>query len=167
MLLRVLALLALMVTSSACGWLLDAEADQTVGAMGMTSDLMTVLTLVNEARASERLCGDVAYQAVPPLSLDDRLVAAAQAHSLDMDRNGFMAHTGSDGSTLAERVEREGYAWRRLGENVARGFDDPAVVMAAWLDSPGHCINLMQPDVSDIGLGRAGSSWTQVFAAPR
>ena len=93
-------------------------------------------------------------------------MAAAQRHSTDMDTTGFMGHTGSDGSTLSLRVEREGYAWRALGENVARGYVTPEAVMSAWLASDGHCANVMNPAFDELGLGLEGWSWTQVFARP-
>ena len=130
-------------------------------------DLQRLHALVNEARAQARTCGDVAYAAAPALALEHRLMAAAQKHSVDMHEHGFMSHTGSDGSTLSERVEREGYAWTRLGENVAWGYTTPESVMAGWLTSPGHCANLMRTDYTELGLGREGNHWTQVFAQPR
>jgi len=123
--------------------------------------------LVNEARASPRTCGARgSFEAAQPLALEARLMVAAQRHSDDMHANGFMSHTGSDGSTLAQRVEREGYAWRALGENVARGYVTPEGVMSAWLASDGHCANVMNPAFVELGLGLEGWSWTQLFARP-
>ena len=123
--------------------------------------------LVNAARAEQRSCGtEGVFAAAAPLTLDARLMAAAQKHSADMHQHGFMSHIGSDGSTLRQRVEREGYAWRRLSENVAWGYAMPEGVMAAWLGSDGHCANIMDPQVSELGLGLEGVRWTQVFAKP-
>jgi uncharacterized protein YkwD len=137
------------------------------GAPPMQSELVTILTLVNDARSASRTCGATSFGATHPLRFDERLNAAAQAHSADMHENGFMGHTGSDGSRLGDRVEREGYDWARLAENVAQGYTSPEAVMSAWLASPGHCRNLMHPGVTQIGLGLEGRSWTQVFARPR
>lgn len=86
--------------------------------------------------------------------------------SLDMHEHGFMRHTGSDGSSPADRVEREGYAWRRLSENVASGYPTPEAVMAAWLGSDGHCANIMDARVTELGLGLEGVRWTLLFARP-
>ena len=130
-------------------------------------DLQRLHTLVNEARAEARTCGEAAHAAAPPVALESRLMAAAQKHSVDMHEHGFMSHTGSDGSTLPERVEREGYAWSQLGENVARGYTTPESVMAGWLGNPGHCTNLMRSGYTELGLGRSDAYWTQVFAVPR
>ena len=123
--------------------------------------------LVNAARAEQRTCGSQGvFAAAAPLTLDGRLIAAAQKHSVDMHEHGFMSHAGSDGSSPSDRVEREGYAWRRLSENVASGYTTPEAVMAAWLGSDGHCANIMDGGVTDLGLGLEGVRWTQVFARP-
>lgn len=132
----------------------------------LPGELPALLTLVNEARAEARTCGSTLYAATHPLTLEPRLTAAAQAHSVDMHTNGFMSHTGSDGSGPSDRVEREGYDWRRLSENVAWGYGSAASVMGGWLGSAGHCRNIMDPNVTELGLGLSGSSWTQVFARP-
>jgi uncharacterized protein YkwD len=123
--------------------------------------------LVNEARSHPRSCGDQPFAATAPLLLDVRLVVAAQEHSDDMHAAGFVGHVGSDDSTLRERVERQGYDWWRIAENVARGQRSADQVMAGWLASAGHCANLMNPEFQHLGLGLAGTSWTQVFAQPR
>ena len=128
-----------------------------------------MLELVNEARSVTRDCGGSGgvRPAVPPLALEPRLSTAAQKHSDDMHANGFIGHTGSDGSTLENRLAREGYGWLAAGENVAYGFHTPEGVMSAWLSSPGHCRNIMHPDMTELGVGRSSLFWTQVFARPR
>ena len=124
--------------------------------------------LVNEARATSRSCGTRGwFDATQPLALEPRLTRAAQLHSEDMHDTGVMSHTGSDGSRLTERIDRQGYAWASAGENVARGYPTPEAVVAGWLGSDGHCANLMHGGYADLGAGEAGSFWTLVFARPR
>ncbi|MFO8150977.1 MAG: CAP domain-containing protein [Trueperaceae bacterium] len=124
--------------------------------------------LVNEARASARSCGAHGwFDAAQPLALDPRLTRAAQLHSEDMRDTGTMSHTGSDGSSPAQRIDRQGYAWGSAGENVAWGDPTPEAVMAGWLGSDGHCANLMHEGFRDLGAGEAGAFWTLVFARPR
>ncbi len=48
---------------------------------------------------------------LPALTLDSRLVAAAEGHSLDMAQDNFFAHEGSDGSSVGDRLTCQGYAW--------------------------------------------------------
>lgn len=126
-----------------------------------------MLAEVNAARAQPRSCGDASFPAAGPLRLNARLSAAAQAHSEDMLRTGTLTHVGSDGGTVVERAERQGYVWSRLAENVAWGYEDVSSVVAGWLASPSHCRNIMDAGYAELGVGRAGTFWTQVFGTPR
>ncbi|MER7889560.1 CAP domain-containing protein [Micromonospora sp. NPDC094482] len=104
------------------------------------------------------------------LSIDDKLMTAAQRHSQDQADHQNMSHTGSDGSDSGDRLDRVGYAWRTYGENVAWNQKTPAAVMDAWMNSSGHRANILNCAFTEIGVGIASSNgpyWTQVFAAPR
>jgi uncharacterized protein YkwD len=133
-----------------------------------------VLELVNEARSTPRRCGRKDYAAAPPVTLSARLSNVALLHAQDMALHQTLGHRGSDGSEPAERVTRAGYEWRGTGENVAAGQDDADAVVAAWLQSPGHCLNIMEPGFTEMGvafsLAAPGSNpetyWAQVFATP-
>jgi uncharacterized protein YkwD len=133
-----------------------------------------VLAQVNEARSTARRCGEQAFDAAPPLAWSDRLGEAAHAHSSDMARHDFFDHRGHDGSTSAERAERAGYRWRRVGENIAAGIGSAEQAVDGWLASPQHCANLMNADFTEMGAAhaiehdsRAVIYWTQVFGTPR
>lgn len=120
-----------------------------------------VFDLVNAERAMAGL---------GPFIADARLDSAAQGHSEDQAANGVMSHTGSDGSNMAQRIERAGFPWRRAAENVAFGQRTPADVVAAWMNSPGHRNNILSVN-THLGVGLAYSAsgapyWTQVFATP-
>ena len=125
-----------------------------------------VLALVNEARGTARRCGDQAFASAAALSLEGRLARAAQLHSQDMHDHNVMSHTGSDGSDLRVRADRQGYGWANLGENVAFGYTNPESVVAGWLSSPGHCANIMNPAFTELGVGIEGTFWTQLFGRP-
>src|SRR5690606_24977833 len=133
-----------------------------------------VLALVNEARGKARKCGRSSFAAVPPLKLSALLNQAALIHSQDMLKNNLFQHVGSDGSKVADRVTRVGYKWRTVGENVATGAETPEAVVQGWLNSPGHCANMMSIGFTEMGVAfavdrrsEAGIYWTQVFATPR
>ncbi len=127
----------------------------------------TLLGLVNDARAKPRTCGTTAFPAAPPLALEPRLTRAAQLHSDDMQATGTVSHTGSDGSSLADRVDRQGYSWSALAEDIAYGYPTPSAAVDAWLASPGHCSAIMGAGYQDLGAGVAGTYWTLDFGAPR
>ncbi|MCA1247581.1 CAP domain-containing protein [Massilia sp. MS-15] len=134
-----------------------------------------ILAGVNAARASARSCGGERFAPAPPVSWNPRLGQAALAHSRDMAARRYFNHRAKDGSQAAERAARAGYAWQRVGENIAFGQSTPDEAVAGWLDSPGHCANIMNPGFTEMGAAygvaaerRSGFVyWTQVFGRPR
>jgi uncharacterized protein YkwD len=132
-----------------------------------------VLSLVNAARSKPRKCGRTSFQAVPPLKLSAILNRAALVHSQDMAKNDFFEHEGSDGSKVGDRASRVGYRWRAVAENIAIGAETPEIVVEGWIKSPGHCVNIMSPEYTEMGIAYVtdpktgpGIYWTQVFGRP-
>jgi len=113
------------------------------------------LATVNQARSVSRVCGSTSYGPAPPVSWSENLAMAAYLHSEDMALNNFFSHTGSDGSSAGQRISRQGYPWRAYGENIAVGYPTVSSVIQGWLGSEGHCVNLMDPDFTEIGAGYA------------
>lgn len=134
-----------------------------------------ILDAVNAARAVPRNCGERAFAAAAPVAWNDELGAAALEHSRDMAAHRHFAHEGSDGSMVAVRATRAGYDWRLVGENIAAGQASAGEAVAGWIDSPGHCANLMNPAFTEMGAGYEISRarmpgfvyWTQVFGVRR
>lgn len=121
---------------------------------------------INELRAAGCKCGNTDMPPVGPVQWNDRLAKAAAEHNADMAQTGELNHTGSDGSNAGDRLARNGYNWRSYGENIASGFTSAESVLQAWIDSPGHCRNIMNASFEEIGVARQGNYWTQVFASP-
>lgn len=129
----------------------------------LSAELQQVLNLTNAERTSRGLA---------PLVHNSLLGAAADAHSRDQAARGQLTHTGSDGSNPGQRISRAGYVWRTWAENAAAGYGSAGAVMAGWMGSSGHRANILNPNMTEVGLGIAYTSsgypyWTQVFAAPR
>lgn len=131
-----------------------------------------VLTLVNQKRAAGATCGGVYKPPVPALTLDTKLRCAARKHSKDMGLNNFFSHTGSNGSTPWQRITSAGYAYRAAAENIGAGYSTPSAAVTGWMNSTGHCNNIMSASYKHLGVGyyyRAGSPyghyWTQDFGA--
>ncbi len=60
------------------------------------------------------------YPKRPPLAFNEKLIAAARRHTLDMITHEFFSHTGSDGSTFDVRINDAGYkGWTNAGENIS------------------------------------------------
>jgi uncharacterized protein YkwD len=143
----------------------------------LSAEMQTLLALVNEARTKGHDCGSEGnFAPTKPLVFNGKLTLAAQYHSADLSAtnvktNMHVTPAGAlnytPGMSFTERIDAENYDWATAGENVAYNFATPELVMKAWLASSGHCKNIMNPGFTELGLGKAGAYWTQVFAAPR
>jgi len=104
----------------------------------------------------------------PPLCYNSKLIDAALRHNNDMVANDFLSHTGSDGSSISDRVGDSGYLWSALSENIAKGQSSVKIVMEAWENSPGHYNNIIYADHIHFGAAWNSSTnhWTQVFGKP-
>ena len=122
-----------------------------------------LLSATNAARAQARDCPDGKhYLAAPALTYSALLAASAQGYADalaaqdDFPRDGV--HTDAAGHTFAQRAAAAGYQplpgrMYAVGENVQGGAATPEAAVQAWLLSPTHCPNLMDPDFSELGLG--------------
>ncbi|MFJ3176751.1 sigma-70 family RNA polymerase sigma factor [Streptomyces roseus] len=119
-----------------------------------------VIALVNKERAAAG-CG--------PLKEDVQLRDSAQGHSDDMAQRDYFSHSDPDGGDPGARTTAAKYHWSAYGENIARGQQTPASVMASWMNSPGHRANILNCSFKDIGVGvhqgPGGPWWTQDFGA--
>jgi uncharacterized protein YkwD len=133
-------------------WIVVAVSKQLPTANDMPKISARVLELVNEARARPRKCGSQRFEPAAPLTLSPVLSRAALVHAKDMSANKFFEHRGSDGSKPAERATRVGYDWAAIAENIAEGPATAEVVVQGWLDSPGHCVNIMGAHYREMGV---------------
>jgi uncharacterized protein YkwD len=132
------------------------------------------LELVNDIRAKGTRCGDRAFAPAAPVRLSSTLSSVALGHAADMAQHDYFEHEDLAGHTPAERVRAVGYAEKLVGENIAYGPESAEEVVQGWLDSPGHCENIMDPRFAEMGIavsaGRAsrrGLYWVQLLAAPK
>lgn len=149
-----------------------SAADTRVAEVSPAKAQSRVVELVNAARGKARRCGPERFAAAAPLTVSRALDEAAQRHARDMARGNYFDHRGRDGSQPKDRVIRAGYRPRLSGENIAFGPETAEEVVAGWLDSPGHCANIMDPRFREIGVGVATGKqrgriyWVQTFGAP-
>lgn len=104
-----------------------------------------LLELVNRDR---RLAGIAPLLEMPELS------HMARAHSEEMRDSRFFAHVSPRTGRLVDRAEAAGIAFRRIGENIAIG-DDVQQAQYALMRSPGHRLNLLDPEFTRVGIGVA------------
>jgi uncharacterized protein YkwD len=91
---------------------------------------------------------------LPPLAESAALCALARGHSADMRDRKFFAHVSPRTGRLSDRAENAGVPFRRIGENIAVGAD-VIEAEAALLRSPGHRMNILDPEYTQVGVGVA------------
>lgn len=91
----------------------------------------------------------------PHLTYNAQLQAAAQLKANDMAAKGYFAHQSPDGKMPWDWIALVGYPYVYAGENLAVDFNDSKEVNQAWLNSPTHRANLLNPHFTEIGIATA------------
>jgi uncharacterized protein YkwD len=155
-------------------WMLLASA-YVVPPLSQAPVLATrALQLVNDVRARGTHCGERSFAPAPPVKLSGTLADVAYGHASDMAVHNYFEHEDLAGHSPADRVRAVGYREKLVGENIAYGPQSAEEVVQGWLDSPGHCENIMDPRFAEMGIAYAaghaakhGLYWVQLLAAPR
>ena len=154
------------------------EAGARIGrsAQAVEQGRATLLCLLNQARRKRGL---------RPLRSNQRLLAAAAAHSRAMVRGGFFSHYHPNPAkrTLEDRLRRVGYITGRrawvVGENIGfghRASGTPRGVLRAWMGSTSHRANILRASFREVGLGvqpgsprsrKRGATYTSDFGVLR
>ena len=116
--------------------------------------VFAVVDLVNEERAKENIA---------PVSLNRTATTAAQVRAEEAKQS--FSHTRPDGSRCFTALADVGMDYMAAGENLAGRIKTPEKVVKAWMDSPSHRKNIMNPKYSQIGIGYVseGNYWSQFF----
>lgn len=128
------------------------------------SEEMAFLALINQYRTQNGRSA---------LSLNTKLGRALELHSQDQASRDVSSHTGSDGSSSAQRITRQGYSFSWEGENIYWNSPDGSASAAFnwWKGSDGHRANMLKTEFTEIGIGRARTAmnkwyWTTNFGRP-
>lgn len=127
--------------------------------------------VLEEANRARRRAGS------PALVPDDALARAATSYSRELAQRREIAHVSRTPGrrTFRDRIAAAGAEARVAGENLARLTAAPEHlarrVVRAWLRSPGHRSNLLDPAFRRTGIGimlGADGIWyiTQYYATP-
>lgn len=109
-------------------------------------DVATIVALANADRAAN---------GAPALTEDTLLDRAAQMKANDMASKGYFAHVSPTGVTPWDWFKSINYYYYNAGENLAEGFSDSVSLETAWMNSPTHRANLVNPIYSRVGIGIA------------
>lgn len=115
------------------------------GVLGISSDIdqQSVITLTNKEREKMGLAD---------LKENEALDKAAAAKGANMFAENYWAHYAPSGKTPWDFIIGAGYKFTFAGENLAKNFYKSNEVVAAWMASPTHKENLLNPHYKDIGI---------------
>lgn len=116
-----------------------------------------VLRLTNLERAKAGLT---------PFADDRALAAVAQEKARDMRDNGYFSHTSPTYGSPFEMMRKFGITYSSAAENIAKGYRTPSAVVTGWMGSSGHRANILNPNLTHLGVGVAGDVWVQMFRRP-
>lgn len=112
-----------------------------------------------------------AERGLPPLRIDPELARVAQGYAEELARGTQLTHRSADGRTVGDRLAAAGIRKRGVGENLGEG-PTAAAAHEAILRSPAHLAILLEPTLTEIGIGVArrrvggGVVVVQLVAAP-
>lgn len=113
--------------------------------LGYASNIQTdaVISLTNAKRSQAGLNS---------LSVNPSLSQAASEKAAHMFSHNYWAHVAPDGTEPWYFITHSGYKYLIAGENLARDFNDSSTVVEAWMNSPSHKDNLLNPKYQEIGV---------------
>ena len=109
-----------------------------------------------------------------PLVLNEELNQAALTKAQDMFNEQYWAHVSPDGKEPWDFIKGAGYVYKYAGENLARDFDNSGEMVVAWMNSPTHRENIVNPNFTQMGLAVVNGKLkgfnttlvVQMFASP-
>ena len=104
---------------------------------------------------------------LPDLIWDARIANAARIHSEDMSRNNYLDSINQNGLGPWDRMSSVGVVTTLAIENIAFNQTTPESVVQNWMNSPVHRENILNPNITHIGVGFANNRWTQKLAQIR
>ena len=124
---------------------------------GQTSFEESLVDAMNRERAAHGL---------RPLRLNRQLSLAAGDRIGDMFAKHYFDHVSPDGINPFTWVDKRGYDYSEVGENLAVGYRQAGWVVDGWMHSPGHRANILKADFDDVGVAIAPGSPTRRYAGP-
>jgi uncharacterized protein YkwD len=127
---------------------------------------------VDAGRTASLISAYRAQHGLGPVHVDSRLMAAATSYARTMGEHDKINHR--IGGSLPKRISAAGYDWGAAAENLAAGYSSLDEAMAGWKASAGHRANLLNRQVTEIGVGAVATPkgskyrnyWALILASP-
>ena len=98
-----------------------------------------------------------------PCIIDPKLCFASREHSKDMEEKGFFDHDSPIKGKKTPWIRAKLAGTKANSENIYKGNQSGKAANQAWWYSPGHHLNMLNPDAKRVGMGLTGKHWTQMF----
>ena len=147
--LPLVAVISLVLTFSGLGAKSVTNAGGGVLAYASSMSVSGLLSSTNQKRADN---------GAPALSLNSKLNAAAQAKANDMASRNYWSHNTPEGNPPWVFVDAQGYAYQKIGENLAAGFTSESATVTGWMNSPSHKANMLDIAFKEVGFGYANNA---------
>jgi uncharacterized protein YkwD len=109
---------------------------------------------VSDREAEGLINAERARAGLGPVRINSRLEIAASTQARLMAEADKLAHAARAGQGLPARLEQAGYVGR-AGENISAGRSSLDDAIQAWMHSPGHRANMLNPDFTEFGIAAA------------
>ncbi|MFF3021389.1 CAP domain-containing protein [Gottfriedia sp. NPDC057948] len=100
-----------------------------------------------------------------PFTVNATLSKTARLKSQDMTDKNYFDHTSPTYGSPFDMMKQFGITYSYAAENIAKGQKTPEEVVTAWMNSAGHRANILNPNLTQIGVGydSRSNAWTQQF----
>jgi len=131
----------------------------------VSSDEQVLMETVNGQRIDHGLA---------PLSWNEQLYQAAHAKADHLFQEQYFDHIAPDGTTPWAFFRAANYTYKSAGENLAIDFSTLTDAVPAWMNSPSHRANILNPDFTDTAMavvyghmdGQETTAVVQLFGEP-
>jgi len=112
---------------------------------------------------------------IDEFAVNHNLTRFAMAKAQDMIDNNYFSHDSPDGRKPWQWIDRNEYDYIYAGENLAMDFSSAELIHQAFMKSPTHQKNILNPKYKDIGVavvsgeinGRQTDVLVQLFGTQR
>lgn len=135
------------------GWRALHQSDKTVHVPGRNP----LITHEGTTAVDEAIDFLLKARPVSALRPSAGMSSAARDHVADLGPTGTVDHTGSDGSTITDRLERHG-EWKHVcGENISCGWKEARYIVIQLIvddnvPNRGHRKNIFTPEFRAVGV---------------
>ncbi len=121
-------------------------------ALGLKNGITVLANDLEETKIIELTNSERIKRNITPLIRNEQLERAALAKGKDIFEKQYWNHYGPNGESPWQFILQQNYDYIYAGENLAKDFENSTEVIKAWMNSPTHRANIINPKFSEIGI---------------